>query len=130
MTQKYKSCVLCVGLLEQHVQKSVTSFVCDTSTMGDVVVMVRTPAARYMAFCQSQGLQWGGFVQPFSSLPGLNNGSFDFHEGVTIMTHGVTLLTSQSVACNLFMSHFRIASDHLEPARAGIKKYPVPGTTT
>lgn len=54
VTQKYKSCVLCVGSSEQHVQKSVTSFVCDTTTTTeDVVVMVRTPDVRYMAFCQS-----------------------------------------------------------------------------
>lgn len=53
VTQKYKSCVLCVGLSEQHVQKSVTSILCDTTTTEDVVVMVRTPDARYMAFCQS-----------------------------------------------------------------------------
>lgn len=51
-------------------------------------------------------------MQPFSSLPGFNNSGFDFREGVTLMTHGMTLLTSQSVACNLFASH---ASDHLKP---------------
>lgn len=53
VTQKYKSCVLCVGSSERHVQKSVTSILCDTTTTEDVVVMVRTPGARYMAFCQS-----------------------------------------------------------------------------
>lgn len=53
VTQKYKSCVLCVGSSEQDVQKSVTSILCDTTTTEDVVVMVRTPDARYMAFCQS-----------------------------------------------------------------------------
>lgn len=48
-------------------------------------------------------------------LPGFKNGCFDFHEGHALTTHQVMPLTSQSVAYHLLMSHFRIASERLEP---------------
>lgn len=46
---------------------------------------------------------------------------FDFCERVALLTHRAMLLTGQSAACNLLMSHFQIFSDRSE---VGTKKVP------
>lgn len=53
------------------------------------------------------------FVQPFLSLPNFKMSSFDFWEQATLMTHRVTSLMGQLLACSLLISHFQIDSDHL-----------------
>lgn len=79
----------------------VMSYVCHRhTTMEDVATMV---FLRLFVRLRDHGACFYVAILPLLCF---KNGGFDFCEGASLMTHRVTPLTNQSVACSLLTKHF------------------------